>query len=74
MLLIAINWIKKKMEGNPDKTCLVFFLKAAVKNPNLFVKPTGGVNAIFILLQENNPCITMRFANEINHQPAIHTY
>lgn len=31
----------EKMEGNPDKTCLVFFLKAAVKNPNLFVQTYG---------------------------------
>lgn len=32
------------------------------------------VNTIFILLQEDNLCITMRGANEISHQPEIHTY
>lgn len=31
-------------------------------------------DTIFILLQEDNLCITMRGANEISHQPAIHTY
>lgn len=32
------------------------------------------VNTIFVLLQEDNLCITMRRSNEISHQPAIHTY
>lgn len=34
----------------------------------------GYMNTIFILLQEDSQCITMRSANEINHQAKIHTY
>lgn len=50
------------------------FLKDATQIQTFPPEYSGYVNTIFILLQEDSQCITMRSANEINHQAEIHTY
>lgn len=51
-----------------------YSLENAYEDMQVWVCVHAHVNTIFVLLQEDNLCITMRCSNEISHQPAIHTY